>query len=321
MARLVAALTLVLCASPVVAQPDDWRYRGRVGGVHLRILRDYQLAAGTTAHEPIVVIGGSAAIDGRAAADVVVIGGTLRIGPDAVVRGNVVAIGGETFIDPRADVFGQIDEVSILGPDFDVVWARLGKGWWAVAAFGATLVRLALVLVIALLLTVVTPHWVGAISDRAASAGTSVLLGITGQVLFVPALVAISIALLISVIGIPLLVGLPLLVGAAAVVWVAGFAAVAVRVGRRLRGSGAAASPVGDLFTGLLAVQAVTLLAHFLALGPSWMRDLATVTGIAGLTIEYVAWTIGLGAAMASLAGRRRPGPPPVPVHAPAPAR
>jgi hypothetical protein len=37
-----------------------------------------------------------------------------------------------------------------------------------------------------------------------------------------------------------------------------------------------------------------------------------------GLTIEYVAWTIGLGAAIASVFGRRYA---PMPMHAPVPAR
>jgi hypothetical protein len=321
MTRLVVAATLVLCVTPVLAQSGDWGHRHREGGVHLRVLRDYRLAAGATAHEPIVVIGGSATIEGRAEGDVVVVGGTLRVGPDAVVRGSVVVIGGEAIVDPGARVSGGIDEVSVVGPDFGVVWSLLGEGWWAVAAFGATLVRLSLALLVALLLTLVAPHWVGAISHRATSVGTSALLGLTGQVLFIPALVAISIALLISVVGIPLLAGLPLLVGAAAIVWIAGFAAVAIQAGRRLRAGGADPSPVLDLITGFLAIMAITILAHVIALGPSWMREMAFVTGIVGLIVEYLVWTIGLGAAIASLFGRRHRGPPPVPIHASIPAR
>jgi hypothetical protein len=313
-ARLM--LALVLCALPVYAQAEDWRYRARDRGVHLRILRDYRLATGATANEPIIVIGGSAAIEGRVDADVVVVGGTVRVGRQAVVRGDVVAIGGTAIIDPGAQIGGDVDEVSIVGPDFDAVLRQLGTGWWPVAALGATAVRLALVLMVALVLTAVAPGWVGGIADRAASAGTSILLGIAGQLLFVPALVVIAIALIVSIIGIPLLAGLPLLVGVAAIGWAAGFAAVAVRLGRRLRGQAAPPAPIVDLFTGFVAVSAVTIVAHAIALGPEWLQPFALITGLAGVTVEYIAWTIGLGAAIASTFGRRSSTPPSLPMHA-----
>lgn len=318
MARLILALMLALCASPALAQPGDWTYRGRDHGIHLRILRDYRLPAGATASEPVIVLGGSAVIDGRLDDDIAVIGGTLRIGRNAVVRGDAIAIGGRAIVDPGAQVGGEVDEAAILGPDVDVIRTQFGSGWWAVAAFGATVVRLALVLLVSLVLTVMSPGWLGAVGERAASTGTAALLGIGGQVLFVPALAAIGMALLISIIGIPLLVtALPLLGAAAAIAWAGGFAAVAVRLGRRLRGRGAAPAAAIDLFTGFAALSAVTLMAHAMTLGPDWLRPLALTTGIAGIAIEYIAWTIGLGAAIAALFGRRSAAPPPMPSRAP----
>ena len=102
MSRLILAAAILLTAAPAFAQLDDWQYPDRRDGVHLRILNDYELPAGATSREPIVIIAGSATINGRAEDDVVVVGGTLRVGPKAVIRGDVVAIGGEAIIDPAA---------------------------------------------------------------------------------------------------------------------------------------------------------------------------------------------------------------------------
>ena len=91
---------------------DGWDGRDR-DGVHLRLLRDYTLPAGTVSGEPIVVLGGSAVIDGRAEQDVVVVGGSLRVGPTAVIAGDVVAVGSGLDIDPAATIQGEIDQTVV----------------------------------------------------------------------------------------------------------------------------------------------------------------------------------------------------------------
>ena len=104
---------------------EQFRERFRGDGVHLRFLRSYTLAEGETTNEPIVVIGGSAQIDGRAVDDVVVVGGSLHLGPKAVVEGNAVSVGGSVTLDPGASVRGSIDENRFpwanisIGPDLD----------------------------------------------------------------------------------------------------------------------------------------------------------------------------------------------------------
>ena len=67
-------------------------------------------------------------------------------------------------------------------------------------------------------------------------------------------------------------------------------------------------------------MTSVTFIAHILALGPAWLSPMAVALGAVGLVIEYVVWTIGLGAAIASLFGRQSSMPPPVPVSVPSPA-
>lgn len=322
--RLILALIVLLSAHSASAQPGaDWSRRDGRDGVHLRILRSYELPAGAVSQEPIVVIGGSATINGQAENDVVAIGGSVRVGPTAVIRGDVTAIGGSVIVDPAARITGRVDETVIGGPDFDVAMGPFFSGMWPMFAFGATVTRLFLTLVVAVLLTLVAPNWVQAIRVRAASSIVSAGVGIASQVLFVPAAVIVCVALVVSVVGIVLLLGVPFFLGAAALVWTAGFTAVAINIGAGLRGREVETSrpQVVDLLIGFAVIVAVTVVAQALVLaygksGPGTWTVRAT-----GWAIEWLAWTAGLGAAlMALLGGRHAVTPPPLP-FAPVPTR
>jgi hypothetical protein len=294
-------------------------------GVHLRILKNYTLAAGAVANEPIVVVGGSATIDGRAEDDVVVIGGTLRIGPTGVVRGEATSVGGRVIVDPAGQVLGQVDEAVVDWPRLDFGWGTAADGWWAAVSFGAMLVRLSIVLMVSLLITWIAPRWTDRIGLRVSdAAAASVATGIAAQLLFVPFVVIASIILAISIVGIPvLLLGLPLFLAGTALFWTAGFAGVVGRLGARLRGqaAGYSTSPTLDLVTGFAAVSLLTVTAHLLALGPWWTTPTAVALNVTGTLVEWTVWTIGLGAALTSYLARRSAAPPAIPIiAAPAPS-
>jgi len=295
-------------------QWERWRQDGH-DGVHFRMLRNYYLAADATAHEPIVVVGGDATIDGHTDDDVVVIGGTLRLGPKAVVGGDAVAVGGDAVIDPAATVRGKVDTTAVTLPNVD--W-DLGlpmgswRDWWPLAALSATILRLSLVLIVSLLLTVVAPEWVRSMGVRASSAFGSGLLGVAAEILFVPVLVALVIVLAISIVGIPLLGAIPFALALGALAWTGGFAAVASCLGARLRGSSIerSSSLVTDLLIGFIAISGLTLFAHVIAVGAGWMTPLSWMLRAAGIAVEYAAWTIGLGAALSGRFVRPRSTPP-----------
>ena len=322
MIRLILAGLIAAAATPVHAQPGEWRDRDRRDGVHLRILRDYDLRAGETAAEPVVVIGGSARIDGRVDDDVVVIGGTLRVGPSAMIRGDVTAVGGELVIDPAAQISGGVDHTFVAGPHLDFGLGSLAGGWWWPAfALGTTLLRLAIILIVALVLTVVAPDWILGIARRAGGRPLSAaVIGVAGQVLFVPLLVVVTIALVVSVVGLLVVLAYPFLFGALALLWVAGFTAVAINIGARIRrGDGVAFTPVGDLLVGFLLISALTLTAQALAVACGAWGTSTWILRIIGWGVEWTAWTVGLGAALTVLLGGREPVmPPPLPFAPPA---
>ena len=292
---------------------ERFRERFRGDGVHLRIFKDYALAEGETANEPVVVIGGSARIDGRVDDDVVVVGGGLHLGPKAIVEGNAVSVLGEITLDPGAAVHGSIDQT--VAPwrsiTFGTDWG--GDSWWQGLAFWGSIFRLSLTLAVAVVLTLAMPGWIGTISGR--SAGASILTGLAVEVLFVPALLVLMVALIVSIVGIPLLAAVPLLLAGFALIWVAGFTGVAVRLGRTLRGRSAMAQPsVVDFLIGYAIIIGVTVIAQTAAYGLGWLSLATWPMRSAGLLVEYVAWTIGLGAAVMSLFSNRQVVPPPLPV-------
>ena len=292
---------------------ERFRERFRGDGVHLRIFKDYALAEGETANEPVVVIGGSARIDGRVDDDVVVVGGGLHLGPKAIVEGNAVSVLGEITLDPGAAVHGSIDQT--VAPwrsiTFGTDWG--GDSWWQGLAFWGSIFRLSLTLAVAVVLTLAMPGWIGTISGR--PAGASILAGLAVEVLFVPALLVLMVALIVSIVGIPLLAAIPLLLAGFALIWVAGFTGVAVRLGRTLRGKSAMSQPsVVDFLIGYAIIIGVTVIAQTAAYGLGWLSLATWPMRSAGLLVEYVAWTIGLGAAVMSLFTNRRVVPPPIPV-------
>jgi hypothetical protein len=325
MRTLIAIALIVLAAVHTTSAQEDWEIRSRIRGegVHIRIGRNYVLPQDQVATRPVIVIGASATIDGRMDGDLVVVGGQVRIGPTAQVRGDVVSMGGNVIVADAAQIAGEVKDVSIFWPDLRVaigdLWWGIDQGWWAFFALVATVFRLALVMVAAGILALVAPGWIRRIQQTAAHAPVAAgFAGVAMEIAFLPVLAIAVVGLIITIIGIPLLVLLPFALFAAAVVWLAGFAAVAAQIGSGLRGRTAGhGSAALDTAFGVVLLGLVTVMGHVLAMGPWPFMPFASAFVTAGAIIEYIAWTVGLGAAL--LAPFRAPSPttpPPIPAGA-----
>lgn len=89
------------------------------------------------ARRDVVVIGGSVVVNG-VANDVVCIGGTMRLGPDARVRGDVVNVGGSLNRSPGAQIDGEVVNVGISWFDGIPGMGNLNMGfgrWWQLSPF------------------------------------------------------------------------------------------------------------------------------------------------------------------------------------------
>ena len=294
-------------APPVASAPRRARREGEI----VRIGGDVRVERDVLVEREVIVVLGSAQVDGEVQREVVVVMGSLTLGPEAVVHGDVTVVGGGLNRSPTARVDGTVTNVG--GGGFRRGFGNLGNAVrdafaWRVGGFAATLGRVAFILLLTLVVVAFGQSVVERIADRTAvdplRAG---LIGFFAELLFVPLLVITVLVLAVSIIGIPLLVLVPFGIVLALLVLLVGFTGVAYQVGRTLHarfgwsGRGAYAT----VALGVIVIGGLTVLARSAALlgGGLFGAPLAAL----GYFVEYVAWTIGFGAAiLVWLRGRRR---------------
>jgi hypothetical protein len=305
-------------SAPAPEQPQVYR----TTGARIAIGRSIHVPADEEVNDAVVAVGGSVRVDGRVRDGVVVVGGNLDVGPKADVRGEVVVVGGRVNREPGAQIRGRVSDVSFGdwstwtfgGISLPVVdFGDFGR-WLSLLG---TVFRVALLAVVMAIIIGLARAPVARIGRSAgAEPGRAFLLGLAAEVLFVPALIVGSIGLLVTIIGIPLVAILvPLAVLAAFVALLLGFTAVTCRIGEwiedRFGWSGHSALVATAL--GLIVILAPTMLARVVGLTPAPVRFGSFALLATGIFIEFVVWTIGLGATLMTGFGRWSTAPPPVP--------
>jgi len=183
----------------------------------------------------------------------------------------------------------------------------------------ATIARVLMFMLFVLIVTAVGQRPVQQIVSRiAAEPLRAGLVGLLAEILFAPVLVVTILALLISIIGIPLLLLVPFAIILVGVVMLVGFTGAATiagewtltRFGRTER------NPYLVVAVGLVVIAAVTLVGRLFALA---VGGFGAPLYAVGYLIEYLAWTVGFGAAiLAWLHMRRGPTTPAMPATPPA---
>ena len=298
--------------------------RVRIGGP-VRIERD------EVVNGAVVAVLGSVTVEGEVEDDVVAVAGDIRLGPDAIIRGSVTVVGGRLDIDPHARVAGEVNEIGFNVPRFRVrpieVWGwrfHPFQKWWFSPSFDlfAVSLRMLLFALLSAVLVLAAPSRIGRIERRvAAEPWKSGLVGLLAQLLFVPLLVLTVVILAVSIIGIPLLLLIPFALLALLFALLIGFAGVASRVGR-LAQERFGLMPQNRyvvVLIGLAAIWVLSLIGHLVALGgwPIW--GLAAMFSAVGFLVEYLAWTVGFGAALLTRFGTRPAGEEPPVIMEPPP--
>ena len=291
--------------------------RGRQRDEVVRIGGSVSVAADESIRGDVVVILGNAKIDGHVEGELVVVGGSATLGPEADIGRDITVVGGRLSRDPKATVRGGINEV---GPG-EIAWAggdwmNLGdwdwnpmRGLYPIARLTGTLVRLALLMLLASLVMFVARTPVEQIADRVATDPVkSWVVGFLAQILFVPVLVMTIVVLAISIIGIPLLLLVPVAIFAGIVALLVGFTGVSYHLGRLLQQKVDAlrGRPYAATFAGIVLVLSPLLIARLVGL-IGFVDDFGFMVGMlvgVGVLLEYMAWTAGLGAAALARFGR-----------------
>jgi hypothetical protein len=249
-----------------------------------------------------VAIGGSVTVNGEVTGDATSIGGTLTLGPDAVVGGDAVSVGGTLNRAPGSRVEGDVTEVGGGGGGFRRgMWfpGFFGTFWSRFGSLAATALRLAVLAMVAVIIVAFGRNAVERIAARTAAAPVrSGLIGLLAEILFVPVLVLTAVVLAVSIIGIPLLFLMPFAVLLVMLVALVGFVGLSYHVGRWIASRFGWSEPgaYASVAMGVVAIGGLTLLAKLAALGGGFIIG-GPLTGL-GYLVEFVAWTVGFGAAI-----------------------
>jgi len=267
------------------------------------------VAAGTTVHGAVVALG-PVIVAGRVEGPAVSLSGDVTVARGGVVTGDAVAVGGR--VTAEGEVGGEMRGMSSVphrpaaaaagAPDPRTPLQRTYDGMRLVAGtFGVLLIVAVGVLLFA------GRNLDEVVATLELRVGRAFWAGLVGQVLILPALVVLLVALAVSVIGILLI---PFAVVAYAIALAGlvtlGFLAVARLVGGAVwhsaRDTTARSRALAALAVGLAIFFALWMVAAALA----WAPLAATVVRAAALAATWAAMTIGLGAAILSRAGTHR---------------
>jgi hypothetical protein len=142
---------------PERPEPPD-RGRSRRSGEKIRIAGSVTVGPDEVISGDVVAIGGSAHVFGEVRGDVVAIGGMVELGPNAIVHKDVTVVGGTLRRDPSARIEGELHEVGV-GALSGVRWtppSLAGLWWgWTLGAVYALLATFIRVAVLCLLAAVV----------------------------------------------------------------------------------------------------------------------------------------------------------------------
>ncbi|HEY4218857.1 MAG TPA: polymer-forming cytoskeletal protein [Gemmatimonadaceae bacterium] len=263
------------------------------------------IAAGTVVDGPIAVARGDVDVYGTVDGDVVAIDGNVRVHHGARVTGDAFAAAGSVVID-GGTVDGRKRALAISRPVLPVsrrtapltTWeaCKLVGGWFALL----TIIGLG-VMVFA------EGNLDGVVVALERGFARSFWIGVAGQVVALPVLLALVLGLAITVIGVLLIpFAIVAYVIACAGLVTLGFLAVARLTGGALASERGTTSPRGlhlrALIFGLVVYLGLWLAAALL----TWTPIAGAILRALAIAITWVVATVGLGATLRSRAGTKR---------------
>jgi hypothetical protein len=271
------------------------------------------VAAGTTLDGPVALARGNLDVFGTVRGDVIVLGGDIRVHHGARITGDAYAAGGQIVIDGGviegskrslrgAPVAATTNATEVPQGRGLTTWqsVKLTVGWFAIL----TIIGLGVMIFAAGSLD-------GVVIALERGFARSFWIGVAGQLVMLPGLLLLIVALAITVLG-ALLIPFAIVsyVIAAAGLVTLGFLAVARLTGSALTPDQGSASPRGvhirALFLGLVVYLGLWLIAAVFA----WNPLIGVVVRAVAIAVTWMAATVGLGAALSSRAGTQRPGMP-----------
>jgi hypothetical protein len=266
------------------------------------------IPAGTTVHGTVVARG-PVVVAGRVEGSVVSLAGDVTVPRGGVVTGDAIAVGGRVLAD--GVVGGEMRGMSGLpvrtGPAVAAADARspIQRTYDAMRLVAGTFGVLLIIAVGVLLFA--GPNLDEVVATLERRFGRAFWVGLLGQLLIMPVLVVLVVALALSLIGILLIpFAIVAYVIAVAGLCTLGFLAVARLVGGALWHSARDTTQRSRTLAALAVGLAVFFALWMIAGALTWAPLAATVVRAAALAATWAALTLGLGSAILSRAGTHR---------------
>lgn len=267
---------------------------------------DRAVPAGRTISGSVAVARGNLDVYGKIAGDAYVVGGDIRVHPGGEVTGNAMTAGGRVVIDGGA-VGGEMRSLGSgrvpaarapRHPLTTMETVKLVLGWFAV-----------LVILGIGVMVFAEQNLDGVVVALERGVGRAFWIGLAGELLALPALLVLVVALAITIVG-ALLIPFAIVayVFAAAGLVTLGFLAVSRLAGTAAVSDSGTLSPRGVHLRALFIGLAILFALWLVAAAFTWSPIVGGVLRAIAIAITWVAATVGLGATLISRAGTHRPG-------------
>ena len=317
---------------------------GMDGPLETHVRETVRVPAGETLESSLVSVDGQLLVDGTIDGDVVLLGGSLELGPEARVTGSV-RWADARVVGSTSGVTGGVERIAVTesvstssnladrSPIVDirdeirreVEAAREAEGsrggllsplrniGQGIAGLFQTFVTFGILFALGLGVLYFFPRQIEVVARTARTVtGRAALVGAAGLVLACPVWVVGTALLAVSIVGIPaLLIWVPGVPLAVAISMPLGYLAVARSLGQWLSGRGIGAlgrldqtRPAVHVGVGITMLLAAFALAHVFEMAGGWLRPFEVMFQIIGMGFTALAICIGVGAIVLSRAGR-----------------
>ena len=258
---------------------------------------DYTVPVGSSTSGSVMVIRGNLDVYGNVDGAATAVLGDVIVHSTGRVRGGAVALGGRV-INSGGSILGVIKEA---GPTHNRSTVSFGgRPRTTLGSLVSAFLWLVVLLLVGTIVVIyMRDYFKRAVEVVTNESGKSLLTGVVGGLLSIPALVAIVVGLAITIIGVFFIpIGVAVFLIAIAGIGVLGFLAVAQVAGIAIAGKREAETPAGQelqfLYTGILAFSALWIVAAAF----TWFPVLGTVLRMFAFSVTLVAAATGFGAVL-----------------------
>lgn len=295
---IVLGLTLVAATAAQDAHAQRVRFSGLKGYAQVTT-GDLTVPAGSTTSGSVMVIRGNLDVYGNVDGAATAVLGDVIVHDGGRVRGGAVALGGHVR-NEGGSILGVIKDVGATHNRSTVSFG--GRPRTTLGSLVAAFIWLVVLLLVGtFVLFYMRDYFTRAVEVVTNESGRSLLTGVLGGLASIPALVALVIALAITIIGVFLIpFGVAAFLIAVSGIAILGFLAVAQVAGIAIAGKREAETPAGQelqyLYTGIIAFSAMWIVAAAF----TWFPILGAILRMLAFSVTFVAVSTGFGAVILS---------------------